>query len=244
MGLFKNRKRTEIDKTKIPNHIAFIVDGNGRWANKRGLPRTVGHKYGVEAVKNTIFNSYDLGIKVISFFTFSTENWKRPKEEIDAIFNILREYLNENLDEYIGKGIKIITCGDISKLPKDIFEAILNAKEKTKNCDKMIVNMAINYGGRDDIITAVNKIISEKVNKVDEKSFANYLYTNQISDPDFIIRTSGEYRISNFMLYQGAYSELYFTKTYWPDFDKNELIIAIKDFQGRNRRFGKISTKE
>ena len=239
MGLFK-RKKLKIDQSKLPKHIAFIIDGNGRWAKNKGFPRTFGHKMGVEAVKNTILNCLELGIKELSFFCFSTENWQRPKEEVDYIFNLLREYLSENLDEYYNKGIKLYVSGDINALPNDLQEKINAILEKTKDNDKMKVNICINYGGRAEIVRAVNCIIEAKVEKITEEEFKNYLYTRDFSDPDLIVRTSGENRISNFMLYQLAYSEFYFPKAFWPEFDKKELYKAINNFQSRNRRFGQI----
>ena len=239
MGLFKKKKQ-QVDLTKLPYHIAFIIDGNGRWAKKRGLPRTAGHRQGVVAVKNTINNCYELGIKEVSFFCFSTENWNRPKDEIDTLFAMLRDFINEDIIPYKEKGIKFIVSGDISKLPADLVDAIKSAVNKTKECQKMLVNLCINYGGRFDILRAVNTLLSEKKENITYKEFENALYTNEMHELDLVVRTSGEQRISNFMLYQMAYAELYFTKTYWPDFDKNALDEALIDFQSRNRRFGAI----
>ena len=239
MGLFKKKKQ-QVDLTKLPYHIAFIIDGNGRWAKLRGLPRTAGHRQGVVAVKNTIKNCYDLGIKEVSFFCFSTENWNRPKEEIDALFGMLRDFINDDIMPYKEKGIKFIVSGDISKLPADLVSAIENAVDKTKECQKMLVNLCINYGGRFDILRAVNTLISEKKESVTYSDFENALFAHEMHELDLVVRTSGEQRISNFMLYQMAYAELYFTKTYWPDFDKKALNEALIDFQSRNRRFGAI----
>jgi undecaprenyl diphosphate synthase len=243
MSIFKKDKQHLIIESKKPTHIAFIIDGNGRWAKKRGFPRTTGHKFGVEAVGNTIKNCLELGIKYISFYTFSTENWNRPKEEIDAIFELLREYIEKDTKDYEKNNIKFVTSGDLKKLPKDITAEIEKAKEKTKNNTAMVVNMAINYGGRDEIILAVNNIIKEGKTEVDKESFKNYLYTANMPDPDLIIRTSGEMRTSNFMPYQAVYSEWYFPKTYWPDFNKSSLVEAILNYQKRNRRFGVIKRK-
>lgn len=239
MGLFKKKKQ-QVDLTKLPYHIAFIIDGNGRWAKLRGLPRTAGHRQGVVAVKNTINNCYDLGIKEVSFFCFSTENWNRPKDEIDALFGMLRDFINDDIMPYKEKGIKFIVSGDISKLPADLVTAIENAVEKTKECQKMLVNLCINYGGRFDILRAVNTLLGEKKKSVTYKEFEKALYTHEMHELDLVVRTSGEQRISNFMLYQMAYAELYLTKTYWPDFDKKALNEALIDFQSRNRRFGAI----
>lgn len=239
MSLFK-RKNVKIDVNKLPLHIAFIIDGNGRWAKNKGMPRTYGHKVGVDAVKNTVNNCLELGIKQVSFYCFSTENWNRPKDEIDAIFNLMREYLSNYKDEYASKGVKLYVSGDISKLPVDLQEKIKDMITQTKDNNKIMVNICLNYGGRAEIIRAVNKIIEDKLTNVTEQDFKNYLYTKDFADPDLIVRTSGEYRISNFMLYQLAYSEFYFPKTYWPDFDKKELMKALKSYSSRTRKFGSI----
>ena len=228
---------------KIPNHVAIILDGNGRWATMRGLPRTIGHKAGIEAVKRTVDGASELGIKVLSFFAFSTENWKRDKSEIDAIFEILRNYLKENEEEYLSKNLKLVTMGDISKLPEDIYKKFEELKEKTKSNTGMIVNIGLNYGGRDELVRAYNALLKQGKEVTSEEEIKKYLYTSSLPDPDFIIRTSGEQRLSNFMLYQCAYSELYFPKVLWPDFNKKYLIKALKNYSKRDRRFGGI-TKE
>ncbi len=229
----------KLDLSRLPQHIAIIMDGNGRWATKRGLPRNLGHKAGCENIKRITQNIYDLGIRMVTFFAFSTENWKRPKKEIDNIFDLIREYINENTDDFVEKGVRVVFCGDMQKLPKDLVESSEKVMKKTKNGDKFIVQFAVNYGGRDDILRAVNKAI-KKGKEVGEKQFENMLDTKGFPDPDFVIRTSGEIRISNFMLYQMAYSEFYFTKTYWPSFSNKELQKALKDFQDRKRRFGNL----
>ena len=226
------------DLTNIPNHIAFIVDGNGRWAKKRGLSRNIGHKFGVEAVKNIINACLEFKVKVASFFIFSTENWKRPKEEKEGIFKLLRDYLNSDLNYYIDKGFKLVVSGTKENLPDDIVKKLDETIEKTKNNNALIVNLCLNYGGRFEIINSVNNILKDKLERVDEQTFKSYLYTKDLPDPDLIIRTSGEQRLSNYMLFQCAYSELYFTKTLWPDFNKRHLLKAIKDYSKRNRRFG------
>ena len=228
---------------KIPNHVAIILDGNGRWATRRGLPRTIGHKAGIEAVKRTVDGASELGIKVLSFFAFSTENWKRDKSEIDAIFEILRNYLKENEEEYLSKNLKLVTMGDISKLPEDIYKKFEELKEKTKSNTGMIVNIGLNYGGRDELVRAYNALLKQGKEVTSEEEIKKYLYTSSLPDPDFIIRTSGEQRLSNFMLYQCAYSELYFPKVLWPDFNKKHLIKALKNYSKRDRRYGGI-TKE
>ena len=233
-------KRIKLDDKKMPKHIAFIIDGNGRWAKKRGLPRTVGHSYGVLAVEQTIKNCIKLNIPIFSFYVFSTENWKRSQEEIDAIFALLREYLNKINDEYKEENIKLLVSGDLEKLPTDLQKSINNVIEKTKNNNKFILNICLNYGGRSEIVSAVNKIISSNIKQIDETTFKNYLYTNELPDPDFVIRTSGELRTSNFMPYQTAYAEWFFPKTLWPDFNKKQLFKALCEYQKRNRRFGAV----
>jgi undecaprenyl diphosphate synthase len=239
MKLFFKEKE-QIDSDKLPNCVAFIIDGNGRWAQKRSMPRMYGHRAGIETVKKTIDNAEKLGLKELMFYCFSTENWNRPKAEVDGLFELFREYVNQDSSEFLKRGIKFKMCGDRTQIPQDIVQKVEVLEEETKNCTKMCVVLCINYGGRRDIVQAVNKIIASGKKEVSETEFSKYLYTNGVSDPDLIIRTSGEERISNFLLYQMAYAELYFTKTYWPDFDENELKKAIINYQQRNRRFGAI----
>ncbi len=237
MGIFKKNK---IDYQRLPQHIAFIMDGNGRWAKKRGFVRTVGHKNGVISLEKVIKHSYKLGIKVVSFFAFSTENWNRPKDEVDYIFKLVEDYLRDNKDKFVENNIKIRIIGDITKLKKSLQKHIIEAQELTKDCDGISLNVCLNYGSRAEIIMAINQIIKDGIKQVDDEIFRKYLQTQGIVDPDLIIRTSGEYRLSNFMLYQGAYSELYFPKTRWPDFKEKQLEKAIIEYQKRERRFGKI----
>lgn len=224
---------------KLPNHIGFIVDGNGRWAKKRNLNRSIGHKFGVEAVKKIVSALLELNIKYSSFFVFSTENFKRSEEEVNNIFDLLREYIKTDLEEFNNKGIKLVISGDITKLPQDLQESLKDCINKTKNNKNLVVNMCLNYGGRQEIVYACNKIIEDKLEKVDENTFKSYLYTRELPPLDLVIRTSGELRISNFMLFDLAYAEFYFTKTFWPSFDKKGLIKALKAYQKRERRFGK-----
>ncbi len=229
-----------LDLNRLPTHIAIIMDGNGRWATSRGLPRNLGHKAGCENLKKIVQHIYDLGIKYATFFTFSTENWKRPKEEIDGIFNIVRDYLNEDVNQFVKRGAKVVVSGEYKKLPDDLVRAIDNIVEKTKDCDKFILNLAINYGGRDEILRGVNKAVESGKKLETQQDFSKLLYSADLPDPDFIIRTSGEMRISNFMLWQMAYSEFYFTKVYWPSFSPKDLQKALIDYQRRDRRFGKV----
>lgn len=236
-------KKIKIDYERIPKHVGIILDGNGRWATMRGLPRETGHKEGMNAVKRTVYAAKDLGIKVLSLFAFSTENWKRSQHEIDCIFDLVRDYLKENNNEYLDNNIKLRTMGDISKLPKDLCKSLNEIVKKTENCNGLIVNLALNYGSRTEIIRAIKQIQLEEVEDINEQKFLDYLYTKDLPEPDLIIRTSGEQRLSNFMLYQSAYAEFYFPKIHWPDFNKNQLIKAIMDYQKRDRRFGGIKEK-
>ena len=234
-----NMKKTEKKQLNMPAHLAFIMDGNGRWAQKRLLPRKAGHRAGVIAVKNIIESAYELKLKYITFYAFSTENWKRPPEEINALFDIFREFLKDNKVSYKERNIRIIVLGDIGRFPLDLQKAINDIVAETKTCDLLTVSIAFNYGSRDEILRAA-KLIKESGEDITAENFRKYLYTKDIPDPDMIIRTSGELRISNFLLYQAAYSELYFTNIYWPDFDKKELIKAINSYSDRVRRFGSV----
>lgn len=232
----------KLDINRLPKHVAIIMDGNGRWATKRGLPRRLGHKAGFENIKRIVEHLYKLGIEYVTFFTFSTENWKRPKEEIDGIFGLVRDHLKDEgeVQKFVDNGIRITTMGDVTKLPKDLYDKLLEVEDLTKEQHKLTLNLAINYGGRDEILRAVNQAIAAGERLESEQDFARFLYSYGIPDPDFIIRTSGEMRISNFMLYQMAYSEFYFTKTYWPSFGVKELEKALINFQNRKRRFGAV----
>ena len=223
---------------KLPRHVAIIMDGNGRWASRRHLPRLAGHRAGVDAIKRTIEYAEELGIQTLTFFAFSTENWKRDKEEVDGIFDIVREYVGTELEQLHKHNIKITTMGDISKIPNDLYEKLLEIKETTKNNTGLVLNLAINYGARSELVMCFNKLIEQGKTIISEEDIANNLYSKELSDPDLIIRTSGEQRLSNFMLYQASYSELYFTKTYWPSFKKHHFMKALKTYSKRERRFG------
>jgi undecaprenyl diphosphate synthase len=229
----------ETAKPNMPAHIAFIMDGNGRWAQKRLLPRKAGHRAGVTAVKKIIDAAYDIGVRYLTFFAFSTENWKRPKEEIDSLFDIFREFLKGNKTNYKDKGIRLIVLGDVARFPLDLQNAISDIAEDTRDCRRLTVSIAFNYGSRDEILRAA-RLIKESGEEITEENFKKYLYTKDIPDPDMVVRTSGELRLSNFLLYQVAYSELYFTEKYWPDFDKKELLKAIDAYAQRVRRFGAV----
>ena len=240
------RKHTDVysrvDSQRLPRHVAVIMDGNGRWAKQRMMPRSAGHRAGVERVRTIIRMSSDIGIKYLTLFAFSTENWKRPADEVGTLMKLLLEYLAKELDELHEKNVRIKTLGNISQLPKDVIAEINRAVEKTKNNTGLTVNMAVNYGGRLDIVDAVKRMISDGVNADDisEQSLSSYLSTADQPDPDLFIRTSGEMRISNFLLYQLAYAEFYFTDTLWPDFNELEFWKALDCFAKRDRRFGGI----
>ena len=236
----------ELDRNRIPKHIAIIMDGNGRWAKKRFLPRLAGHKAGSETLREVIATCGDLGVEHLTVYAFSTENWGRPEEEITGLFNLLRGYLDTELEIMDKEGIRIHAIGDLSKLPTDLRSKIENAMEKTKNHSTLQLNIALNYGGRDELIKAVQSLARDvkqgqlDIDDIDEDMFEGRLFTKNIPDPDLLIRTSGELRLSNFLLWQLAYSEFYFTDVFWPDFKKQELLLAIQEYQKRKRRFGKL----
>lgn len=237
----------KIDWNNLPQHIAIIMDGNGRWAKQHTIGRVRGHKKGALAVKTTVRTCREIGIKYLTLFAFSIENWGRPAEEVEALMFLLEEYLTKEISHLQKQGIKLTTIGEIDRLNPSVKEKLLQAKESTVKNDKMILNLALSYGGRDDIIYAVKKIIQDNnngkvdINEISTNNFNRYLYTCGMPDPDLLIRTSGEYRISNFLLWQIAYTELYFTKVLWPDFTKDDLLRAIVSYQKRERRFGLTS---
>ncbi len=236
----------EIDLTKIPKHIAIIMDGNGRWAQKRSLPRIAGHKAGVESLRDIIKTSSEIGVSHLTLYAFSTENWKRPVEEINGLLDLLVLYLRREVNELHKNNIKIQVIGDILKLTDTAITEIKKAINKTSDNSGLTVNIALNYGSRYEIVNAVKEIcksvIEDTINisDVNENLIENYLYTQNIPDPDLVIRTSGEIRVSNFLLWQIAYSELWFTDILWPDFTGTNLLQAIIDYQKRGRRFGGI----
>ncbi len=220
-------------------HIAFIMDGNGRWANKRGLPREYGHKKGVEVFKEITEYCHKIGVQCVTVYAFSTENWKRPKREVDAIMSLLDEYLDKSTYE----NVSIRFIGDISILDDKLKDKIRHVVDRTAN-GKSILNVALNYGSRAEIVNACNKLISSGKQVIDENDFNNALYTNACPDPDLIVRTGGDLRISNFLLWQAAYAELYFTSTLWPDMTSHDIDAAITDFYSRKRRFGGLDRKQ
>ena len=232
------------DEKNIPQHVAIIMDGNGRWAKSRGLPKIAGHRQGVKAAQEAIKTAGELGVKVLTLYTFSTDNWKRPRQEINALFKMLEKYLSREENKLNKNNIKFSVIGRIEELPLTVKEKLRKVMESTKNNTGLILNLALNYGGRPEIIDAVRQIAVDfkegglDPNRIDEKLFSTYLYTKELPDPDLLIRTSGEYRISNFLLWQISYSELYITKKLWPDFKKEDFKKAIKEYQKRERRFG------
>lgn len=236
----------DIQLDKVPNHIAIIMDGNGRWAKSRFLPRTAGHKAGVETIRKVLKECQRLGIKHLTLYAFSTENWKRPKIEVDTLMNLLTAYLKSEVKELHSNNVKISTIGDIEKLPSGCIKQLEYAKELTKDNTGVNLNLALNYGSRYDIKNAMIDIAKDvkygkiKVENIDEDLISNYLSTKSIIDPDLIIRTSGEQRLSNFLLWEAAYTEFYFTDIHWPDFNEKELQKAIYEYQNRDRRFGGI----
>ena len=224
---------------KLPTHIAFIMDGNRRWAVRRGLSKMLGHKKGAEVLVNVIKELSKINdIKYASFFAFSTENWNREKKEIDAIFQLVEEMFERHEQEFHNLNIKFVVMGDISRFPVAMQEKLIKVQENSKNNSGLTVLLALNYGGRDDIVQAVNKLLNKNYKSFTEEDIAKNLLSYPAPDIDFLIRTSREQRISNFMLFQLAYSEMYFPKYYWPDFNKKRLEKALKIYSKRNRRFG------
>ncbi len=238
----------EIDYDRIPEHIAIIMDGNGRWATKKGLPRTFGHTKGVSVLKETIKVSKNLGCKVLTVYAFSTENWTRPSKEVDFLINLFEKVLKKEIDEIHQESIKIKFIGDLSPFPNSL-KSILNSSEAlTINNKNFTLNVCVNYGGRQEIVKVAKEIALKSISgeikpsEVDEELFNSELLTQGIKDPELLIRTSGEKRISNFLLWQLAYSEIYISEVFWPDFDEFEFLKAIIDYQSRNRRFGGIES--
>ncbi len=223
----------------LPRHVAFILDGNRRWAREKGLPTLVGHKNGYKAIEPIVDHAIALGISYLTFWAFSTENWNREKEEVSYLLGLFRTLLKEDVDSLHKKGVKIQVIGELERFPHEIVEQSKSAIEQTKNNTAITVNFGLSYGGRAEILHAVNQLIQEEKKEVTEELFSSYLYTKGQPDPDFIIRTGGEQRLSGLLPWQSVYSELYFTKTYWPDFDSKAFDMALNEFANRNRRFGK-----
>lgn len=243
-------KSSVMSTGKLPEHIAIIMDGNGRWARKRGLLRTAGHRAGVKTVKKIVRIAGEIGLKYLTLFTFSTENWKRPKNEVTAIMRLLEQTTRKELSELLENNVRLIATGNIENLPPKKREVLLDAIERTKNNTGLVLNLALSYSGRAEIIQAIKNIAvdlsSRKIKPEDlnDELFSSYLQTNGLPDPDLLIRTSGEMRISNFLLWQTAYTELYVTDILWPDFTEEDFLKAIADYQRRDRRFGMVSSSK
>ncbi len=239
-----NKKAEEIDFGNLPRHIAIIMDGNGRWAKKRRMPRTAGHAVGAETFRKIATYCKDIGLDYLTVYAFSTENWKRPQEEVDAIMRLLEKYLLEAIEKMERDKVKMKFFGDVSVLSPRLRELIANTEEISKRFEGCQVNICINYGGRDEIVRAMRRYASEvaegRENNIDEAGISDYLFSAGVPDPDLLIRPGGEYRLSNFLMWQSAYSELYFTETLWPDFDEKEINRAIAEFQRRERRYGGV----
>lgn len=239
----ENRSGIDIPPEKLPQHIAIIMDGNGRWALARGLPRLAGHRAGTENLRRVITACVEFGIKYLTIYAFSTENWGRPAEEVQGLMRILEDVIDRELAELHKEGVQLRHIGHLDQLKPRLRQKVLDAIELTKDNSRLVLNVAFNYGGRDEIVCAIRNIIRDgvKPEQVTDELVSQYLFTAGVPDPDLIIRTSGELRGSNFLIWQGAYAEWYFTPTFWPDFDKEELYRAIVEYSKRERRFGRIN---
>ncbi|MBY0088753.1 MULTISPECIES: isoprenyl transferase [Brevibacillus] len=243
----KQSEPAELDRSgKIPEHVAIIMDGNGRWANKRSLPRVAGHRAGMKAVKEVVKAADEIGVRYMTMYAFSTENWKRPRDEVDFLMKLPQEFLSTELDELIERGVRIRMLGSKNELPSHTLKALLEAEERTKDNSGLQLNFALNYGGRDELAKAFSEMAAQvkagelQPEQLTEELISSYLYTSEIPDPDLLIRTSGEIRLSNFMLWQLAYTELWFTDVLWPDFTREHFYQAIVEYQGRARRYGAV----
>ena len=238
-----------IDKDNLPRHIAIIMDGNGRWANVRRLPRIAGHREGVRTVRKITQICGDLGIQALTLYTFSSENWKRPVAEVGALMKLLVNSLRKEVSDLMKNNVRFTVIGDINKFDQQIQNELKNAFQKTKNNSGLNLNLALSYGSRQEILYATRKLVEKvtlgeiAIKDISEGLFSQMLHTKDLSDPDLLIRTGGEFRVSNFLLWQIAYTEIHITDLYWPEFDKQDLMNAIYDYQNRERRFGKISAK-
>lgn len=236
-----------LDNEKLPRHLAIIMDGNGRWAEKRSQDRVAGHHQGAEAVRRVVQDCRRIGIPYLTLFAFSSENWSRPREEVDALMILLKDFLLSELKEMLEHGIRLQAIGDLQRLPKEVVAALNETIKLTASGTGMVLTLALSYGGRDDILQAIRRLMvlcregNLSPEELNENLFSRYLWTAQLPEPDLLIRTSGELRISNFFLWQLAYTEIYVTSTLWPDFSSEELLQALRDYQGRERRFGLTS---
>ena len=233
----------QINQNQIPEHIAIIMDGNGRWARTKTLPRVAGHKQGVKAVRNITEVCGELGVKYLTMYTFSEENWNRPQREVSALMKLLVSSLKKEVKDLDKNNVRLTVIGDVTKMDSFVQNELKEAIELTENNDGLNLNLALSYGGRQEIMTAFKRLYSQinSIDEITEEGFESHLYTSNIPDPDLLIRTGGEMRVSNFLLWQIAYTELHMTNTFWPAFDREQLLIAINDYQHRERRFGKVS---
>ncbi|MDQ7093366.1 isoprenyl transferase [Desulfosporosinus sp. PR] len=244
----KDNLQDQVAMDRLPRHIAIIMDGNGRWAQKRALPRSMGHRAGVEALRKIVKACSNLGIQVLTVYAFSTENWNRPKDEVGILMKLLTDYLRKELDELHQNKVVVRAIGILNDLPLEAQRELERAVERTKNNSGLVLNLALNYGGRSEIVDAVKKLSRDvldgkhQIEEINEKRFSDMLFTGGLPDPDLLIRTSGEMRLSNFLLWQLAYTEIVVVEEYWPDFGQKSLLEAIKAYQSRDRRFGGIHT--
>lgn len=238
-----------LDPTRIPRHVAIIMDGNGRWAKRQRKPRLYGHKVGVDSVQNIVECSTEWGIEVLTLYAFSTENWKRPADEVGGLMGLLKNYLQKELKRMLQNRIRLTCIGDIEKLPSDVREVLEKTMADTASNDKLTLNLALSYGGRAELVAGVKEIASAfrdgaiTLDEIDEPCIDSHLYTAGLPDPDLLIRTGGEARLSNFLLWQASYAEIYFTDTMWPEFRADAFATAIGEYQGRERRYGKTSAQ-
>lgn len=238
-----------LDPNHIPRHVAIIMDGNGRWAKQQGKPRLYGHGVGVTSVQKIVECAVDWGVEVLTLYAFSTENWKRPSDEVGGLMGLLKNYLLKELSKMLKNSIRLTCIGDIAKLPKDVREVLEATIRETAGNKKLTLNLALSYGGRAELVRAIRSISNDvrrgvlESSAIDEQLIDSYLYTADLPDPDLLIRTGGEARLSNFLLWQASYAEIYFTDTMWPDFREQAFATAIKEFQSRERRFGKTSAQ-
>lgn len=237
---------------KIPQHVAIIMDGNGRWAQSRGLPRVAGHRAGMQSVRAVIKAAVEVGVPILTLYAFSQENWKRPKEEVSVLMELLDYFVDKEIQDLIKEGVSVRTIGRIEALPPHTLAKVKQAVQMTAHNQKLILNIALNYGARTEILDAVSRLLkesetngghSERNQPLTEEEFSGYLYTAGLPDPDLLIRTSGEMRLSNFLLWQLSYAEIYIAKKYWPDFRRDDFIKAIKEYEKRERRFGDVQAQ-
>lgn len=234
---------TDLEITRVPLHVGIIMDGNGRWAAERGLQRLAGHRAGTENLRNIIRASVEFGIKYLTIYAFSTENWSRPRAEVQGLMRVLADAIEKELDELHQNGVRIRHLGHLENVPDNLARKITDAVEITKNNDRLNLNVAFNYGGRDEMLHAIRNMIQDglRPEEITDETVSQYLFTRDIPDPDLIIRTSGEFRTSNFLMWQSAYAEWYITPVYWPSFNRDELLKALRNYESRERRFGKTS---